>query len=197
MTGKPRPPVHPNVITAARLPLAPIAVACMVLDTAGGFVAALVLGILLEITDLADGHVARRYGVVTSFGKLFDPFSDAFSRFTMFLGFFAIGVADLWMIVLIFARDSSVSFFRSVAAVRSVVVAARTSGKVKAVVQGLGTQVILIALVASAGADDRTAAYSVAWWAMLVITVVTTWSFVDYFLGNLPILRAAWNDEDA
>ena len=104
-------------------------------------------GVILEITDLLDGRIARSYGQVTSFGKLFDPFSDAFSRFTLFLGLYEIGVADLWMIVLIFYRDSSISFFRSVAAVRNVVLAARTSGKAKAIVQGVGTQVIFLLLV--------------------------------------------------
>ena len=44
----------------------------------------------------------RRYDVVSDFGKLFDPFSDAFCRFTLFLGLYAIGVADLWMILAIF-----------------------------------------------------------------------------------------------
>ena len=189
------PPIHPNVLTALRLPMAPVAVGFMVTGTTWGYVSAAALALLLELTDLADGQIARRYGVVTAFGKLFDPFSDAFCRFTLFLGLMAIGVADLWMIIVILFRDSSISFMRSVAAVRNVVVAARPSGKLKAVVQGVGTQVIFVTLVLFALAPHWPIPQTLPWWTMVLITVVTFGSFVDYFLGNFPILRAAWQDE--
>lgn len=189
------PPISANLLTAARLPLAPIAVACLLTHTTWGTVAAAALALVLEITDLLDGRIARSYGQVSDFGKLFDPFSDALSRFTLFLGLYAIGAAQLWMILLIFWRDSSISFFRSVAAVRNVVVAARTSGKIKAIVQGVGTQVVFVSLVVYDVAPELPLPRSIPWWTMVVVTVVTSGSFVDYFLGNLPILRAAWADE--
>ncbi|MEN0065043.1 MAG: CDP-alcohol phosphatidyltransferase family protein [Myxococcota bacterium] len=189
------PPVHPNVITAARIPLAPVAVAFMVLDTPTGIIVATVLALLLELTDILDGQIARRYGVVSAFGKLFDPFSDAVTRYTLFLGMYAIGVADLWMLIAIFFRDSSVSFFRSVAAIRQVVVAARFSGKLKAVVQGVGTQLIFISLLILKLAPDWGLPPQTPNAIMWIITLVTLGSLVDYFVGNLPILRAAWNDE--
>ncbi len=188
------PPISPNLLTAARLPIAPLAVVFMVIGEPWAFVTAAVLSLLLELTDLLDGIVARRYGAVTSFGKLFDPFSDAFCRYTLFLGLFAIGVADLWMVMVIFYRDSSISFFRTVAAMRNVVLAARPSGKFKAIVQGVGTQVIFIAIVANAYAPDIAWLSEVPWWTMLVITLVTGASFFDYFFGNLKILRDAWSD---
>ena len=186
--------VSPNALTAARLPLAPLAVVFMVWGEPMGLVVAAVLAFALEMTDLADGWLARKYGAVTAFGKLFDPFSDAFCRYTLFLGLFAIGVADLWMVIVIFYRDASISFFRSVAAVRNVVLAARPSGKFKAFVQGVGTQVIFIAIVLYEYLPDQTWLASLPWWTMFVITVVTAGSFVDYFLGNLKILRDAWSD---
>lgn len=188
------PPISPNLLTALRLPLAPIAVAFLLTGTAWGYVAAAALALLLEITDLLDGQLARRYGAVTDFGKLFDPFSDAFSRFTLFLGLYEVGVADLWMIVVIFYRDSSISFFRTVAAVRNVVLSARPSGKFKAIVQGVGTQIAFLALAAFRIWPELPIPKDLPWWTMLVVTLVTFASFVDYFLGNLPILRAAWND---
>ena len=97
-----RAPIHPNVLTAMRLPLAPMAVYCMLQDNITGLAVASVLALVLEATDLLDGWVARKYGIVTNFGKLFDPFSDAFCRYTLFLGFYAIDVAALWMIIAIF-----------------------------------------------------------------------------------------------
>ncbi len=191
------PPISPNLLTAARLPLAPLAVVLMVTDTVEGYVGAAVLALLLELTDLLDGQIARRYGAVTSFGKLFDPFSDAFCRYTLFLGLYAIGIADLWMIMLIFYRDSSVSFLRTVAAMRNVVLAARPSGKLKAIVQGVGTQVVFLTLVAQVTWPELPIPPTLPWFTMLFITLVTFGSFVDYFVGNLHILRAAWADEPA
>lgn len=191
----PTPPISANLLTAARLPLAPLAVVLLLTHTTWGTIAAAALALVLELTDLLDGRIARQYGQVTNFGKLFDPFSDAFSRFTLFLGLYHIGVADLWMIIVIFYRDSSISFFRSVAAIRNVVLAARPSGKFKAIVQGVGTQVVFIALVVFDLAPDVPIPKSLPWWTMLAMTVVTFASFVDYFVGNLPILRAAWADD--
>lgn len=189
-----RAPINPNVVTAMRLPLAPLTVVFMVQGETWAVATAAVLALVLEATDLLDGYVARQYGAVTSFGKLFDPFSDAFCRFTLFLGMYAIGVAELWMIMVIFYRDSSISFIRSVAAIRSVVVAARPSGKLKAVVQGVGTQIIFISLLAAAMFPNHTWLESVPWWTMLIVTLVTAASFVDYLLGNMTLLTEAWSE---
>jgi len=188
-------PIHPNLITAIRLPLAPIAVAFMVVEAPWAYAVAAVLALVLELTDILDGWIARKYGVVSDFGKLFDPFSDAFCRYTLFLGLYAIGIAELWMILAIFYRDSSISFLRSVSAVRHVVLAARPSGKLKAIVQGVGTQIVFVSLLLFAWMPEQTWLEPVPYWTMVVVTLVTIASFVDYFAGNLPLLRAAWNDE--
>ncbi len=193
-----RPPLHPNVVTAARLPLAPLAVVALVWGGTAGFAVAAALALLLEFTDLADGWIARRYGVVSDFGKLFDPFSDAFSRFTLFLGLYAIDHADLWMILAIYYRDSTVAFMRSVAATRNVIVSARTSGKLKAIVQGVGTQVAFLSLLAhSLGAPGGDLWLQVPWWVMLVVTVATLMSLVDYLVGTWPIVSSVWNQDRA
>jgi CDP-diacylglycerol--glycerol-3-phosphate 3-phosphatidyltransferase len=193
-----RAPIDPNWITLLRLPLAPLTVAVLVLgDGAWAFGLALALSLLLEVTDALDGWVARRFDAVTDFGKLFDPFADAASRFTLFLGLWAIGAADLWMILIIFYRDSSVAFFRGVAATRSFVMAARPTGKIKAIVQALGVNAILLLLLLGALAELPAWTAGAPWWIMLVITVVTGASFFDYLLGALPVLRAAWMDQPA
>lgn len=190
-----RPLISPNILTTLRLPLAPIAVYALVTGAIGGIYTAVALSLLLEVSDIADGYVARKYNIVTTFGKLYDPFSDAFSRYTLFLGFYAIGVAQLWMILAIFYRDSAISFLRSIGATRNVVIAARTSGKIKAIIQGVGTQLIFLLLVLpefTALPTDVANEWAIN--VMLGITVVTVASFFDYFLGNAETLRGAWND---
>jgi CDP-diacylglycerol--glycerol-3-phosphate 3-phosphatidyltransferase len=189
-----RAPVDPNIITSMRLPMAPVAVAFLVTGTIWGTIVAAILALLLEVSDLLDGYIARRYHQVTDFGKLYDPFSDAFTRYTLFLGLYAIGVAQLWMVIAIFYRDAAISFFRTVAATREVVVAARPSGKIKALFQGFGMQFIFGFLVLSELYPEWQAIQDVPYWIMFVITLVTIGSFLDYFRGNLPTLRDAWEN---
>ena len=187
-------PVNPNLITLLRLPFAPAAAAFLVLaDSWWGVAIALALSVIIEATDALDGWVARKYDAVTDFGKLFDPFSDAFSRFTLFLALWAIGCADLWMILVIFYRDSAISFFRGVAATRQVVMAARPTGKIKAVVQALGVNAILVVLLVTHLLPVPEWVADVPWWTMLVVTIVTGASFFDYLYGAMPVLRAAWS----
>ena len=190
-------PIKPNTLTALRLPLAPIAVYFLTRGTTEGIIVAAVLALLLEVTDVADGWLARKYGEVSDFGKLFDPFADAFSRYTLFLGVMAIGQANVWMLLAIFYRDSTIAFLRSIAATRGVVLAARQSGKIKAVVQGIGTQVIFLSLVLARMMPDAAWLNEVPWWTMMIITIVTLLSLVDYLYGNRSILQAAWNNESA
>ena len=188
-----RAPIDPNIVTSLRLPLAPVAVAFLYTGTIWGTVIAAILALGLELSDLLDGWIARKYGAVTDFGKLYDPFSDSFTRFTLFLGLYAIDVASLWMILAIFYRDAAISFFRTVAATRDVVMAARPSGKIKAIVQGVGTQIIFVLLVVEKTVPSWPFP-TAPWWVMLILTLVTIASFFDYFRGNLPTLRDAWEN---
>jgi CDP-diacylglycerol--glycerol-3-phosphate 3-phosphatidyltransferase len=189
------PPIHPNLMTALRLPLAPIAVGVLLTGTVWGVVVAAILSLVLEATDLLDGWIARKYGVVSDFGKLFDPFADSFCRFTLFLGLYAIHLADLWMILVLFYRDSTVAFLRGVAASQGIVVPARQSGKIKAVIQGVGTQVCYLVLLVQALVPSLAEPLAtVPWWTMLFITLFTAFTLVDYLIGNRPVLETAWND---
>ncbi len=192
------PPIQPNTLTALRLPLAPIAVACLVFGGTPGIVAAAVLAFILEMTDIADGWIARQYDVVSDFGKLFDPYADALSRFTLFLGLYAVEHASLWMILAIFYRDSTIAFLRSIAATRGIVISARTSGKLKAIVQGVGTQICFVALLLAVWIPSWAPVLEqVPWWTMAFITLVTLMSFVDYMHGNRDLIEDAWNGQRA
>ncbi|MBT3223890.1 MAG: hypothetical protein HN348_32890, partial [Proteobacteria bacterium] len=93
-----------------------------------------------------------------------------------------------------FYRDSSISFLRTIAANRNVIISARRSGKIKAIVQGVGTQIIFVALVVNAFFPDLPLVEKLPWWTMLVVTIVTAGSFLDYFSGNFPLLRDAWSN---
>jgi CDP-diacylglycerol--glycerol-3-phosphate 3-phosphatidyltransferase len=102
------------------LPAAAVATACV---------------FFMELSDLLDGTVARRLGIVSDLGKLLDPAADSFSRLAVFFALAtrpAPGAAEPWFpargVVLLLFRDLGVSFLRQLAATRGVVVAARTTG---------------------------------------------------------------------
>lgn len=182
-----------NALTLARVPLAFAFLLAYQRGAPGpeavGLGAALAIALAIELTDLFDGQVARRLGCVTDFGKLVDPFCDAFARLTVFFALAAVPFASgaallpLWMPVTLLLRDLSVSFVRSVAASRGIVVAARASGKWKALVQG---PVILAAVVLALGAPE--AARTLVPWLGAVAVAVTLWSLADYVWSHRAVL---------
>lgn len=126
------------LITVSRILLAPVFLLLLLTgDGASGDNIALIVGLwvvygTIELSDLADGLVARRMGQVTDLGKILDPFADSLSRLTAFLGFTLIGLMPVWVFVVIFYRDMGVSFMRTLLARKGVAQGARLSGKLKA-----------------------------------------------------------------
>jgi CDP-diacylglycerol--glycerol-3-phosphate 3-phosphatidyltransferase len=152
---------------------------------------ALGLVVAFELTDLADGYVARRLEQTSQLGKILDPLADSVSRFTVFLGFLTLDYCHVWAIACIFYRDSIVSTVRILAASQGVIVSARWSGKVKAIVQGT---VIIVILAASCfrtqlgwGEDKVIELASPLMW---FVAGVTLFSLFDYLAGNRKVLAA-------
>ena len=184
----------PNVLTLSRLLLAPAFLAAFLAGTPPGSSRsghwwALALALFFEATDLADGYVARRMQQTSQLGKILDPLADSVSRFTIFLGFLTLGYASVWAIACIFWRDSIVSTIRILAASQGVIVSARGSGKVKAIVQGIAIAVILGATCLherlGVSMDQvRDHAAKIMWF----VAVVTLFSLVDYLVGNRKVL---------
>ena len=150
----------------------------------------MVLGFML--TDFLDGKLARAMGEVSTLGKYLDPFSDKISNMTIFMCFIATGYAPVWMVALIYFRESSVETLRTLAASEGLVMPARRSGKWKTALQGIGIIAILV------GALDPMAHvipnYQEFWSifptaVMASITAITIISGVDYFVASKHILK--------
>jgi CDP-diacylglycerol--glycerol-3-phosphate 3-phosphatidyltransferase len=177
-----------NLITLARVVLVLPFWIAFAGTSARSAAAAVACAFLMELSDLLDGRVARRLGVVSDVGKLLDPAADSFSRLSVFIAFAstpAPGGGDpwfpAWAVVLLLFRDVGVSFIRQLCAVRGVVVAARLTGKLKAAVQAAAIWLILgLNLHATATGALATHARTAAWGACAVTVLVTLVSFVDY-----------------
>jgi CDP-diacylglycerol--glycerol-3-phosphate 3-phosphatidyltransferase len=153
---------------------------------------AFVTAFWFEFSDLLDGYFARRRKAVTDFGKLFDPIADSVSRISVFLGMTAAGLCPIWVLAILFYRDILVAGTRMAAATQGIVVSARLSGKVKAVVQAASIFAVLTLVVCQ---DMNVPVGDVAHRShliMAVVALVTAFSGIDYLVGNYgTILRLA------
>jgi CDP-diacylglycerol---glycerol-3-phosphate 3-phosphatidyltransferase len=185
----------PNFLTIIRMGLSPLFILFFMLDSAWSLFVCLVLFGVLEITDLLDGHIARRDNLVTVFGKLMDPFADSIARFTIFLSFLHAALAPLWIIAIFFYRDVLVSIIRVFAIREGVVVSARQSGKIKAWFQAMCILVVLTLLflqkIEWVRNDISIAGISIFTIAISIAALYTLYSAVDYWNGNKTIVLAS------
>jgi CDP-diacylglycerol--glycerol-3-phosphate 3-phosphatidyltransferase len=192
----------PNQLTTLRILLTPVFAWVFFHESFWAKVGALCLSLTCELTDLLDGIIARRQNLITDFGKLVDPLADSISRFTFTLCLVFAGWGQFWMILVLFYRDSFVATLRMFSAANNIVMAARSSGKVKAIFQFIVINLVLIFTVIDAWIAKRGAPLDLGsfhltsqlmhesgWWAMAIMAVVTAISGVDYMFGARATLR--------
>ncbi|WP_290934934.1 CDP-alcohol phosphatidyltransferase family protein [Fibrobacter sp.] len=151
---------------------------------------AMVLGFML--TDFLDGKLARAMGEVSTLGKYLDPFSDKISNMTIFMCFIATDYAPVWMVALIYFRESSVETLRTLAASEGLIMPARRSGKWKTALQGIGIVAILLGAIEPVralvpGLGDIWHIFPTI--VMGIITAITIISGIDYFVSSKHILK--------
>jgi CDP-diacylglycerol--glycerol-3-phosphate 3-phosphatidyltransferase len=159
------------------------------------------------LSDYFDGYFARKYNLRTDFGTLMDPLADKILFVTVFLAFVQLQLVPAWMVVVILARESLITWFRQVAQSRNVVIAASRAGKHKTVSQIVAISVILAIVcvratveqyqgnwdlvIAKLGATGDWINYFVwygPYWLMFYATVLSILSGLDYFFRNRKIL---------
>jgi CDP-diacylglycerol--glycerol-3-phosphate 3-phosphatidyltransferase len=183
------------LLTWSRLFLTPVFAVVFFQGYLWSRISAFLIVVLSELTDLFDGIAARRRGEVSDFGKLLDPLADSVSRLTIFLCMAVEFAAQsdnriaMYLVLLLLWRDSMVSTLRTVCAHRGVVVAARWSGKIKAVVQAVVIFTILVLRIRYGVYSDLEEPYYLYNIFLAVASVVTVWSLYDYVSGNWSILK--------
>lgn len=146
----------------------------------------LFLFLVSELSDAFDGFLARRYNQVTEFGKIFDPMADSIYRISIFLTFTQPPVSlPITLIFLFIYRDSVISTLRTICALKGFTLAARTSGKIKAVVQAIAAFSILILMIPhSTNMLDTATLTSWSTWIVAIAAAYTVISGVDYIHSN-------------
>lgn len=172
----------PNKLTILRVILIPFFVVFMLFDITGAADKwiALVIFCVASLTDMLDGKIARKYNLVTNFGKFMDPLADKLLVCTALICLTSMNRLNVIVVLVIIAREFIISGFRLVAADNDIVIAASYWGKFKTVSQ----MFMLILLIADFGGAFNMIA-QVLIWVSLVLTIV---SLIDYIAKNVQVL---------
>ena len=175
-----------QILTAVRVPLA-ITFAVLLpssVEDRSWLLGCLALLVLQEASDVLDGALARRLGVVSRWGQVFDPFADSISRLIVYWALAQAGLTLAAVPLVMAVRDVTVAYSRLVAADHGGSVSARLSGKIKAWVQGLGAMF----LTATPLFDGPAASGAYVSWIVIAVTAA---SAVEYVLGAQSAITAA------
>ena len=171
----------PNKLTMFRVILIPFFVAFMLVDiTSVDKWISLAIFIIASLTDLLDGKIARKYNLITNFGKFMDPLADKLLVCSALICLVAMVKIPAWMVIVIISREFIISGFRLIASDNGVVIAASYFGKFKTTFQ-----MVMICLMI---ADIEAIAIltEVVMWIAVILTVV---SLVDYLVKNKDVMK--------
>lgn len=173
----------PNKLTLFRVILIPFFVFFLLapfFDGYGNYIAAAIF-IVASITDFLDGHIARKYDLVTNFGKFMDPLADKLLVCSALICLIELRLIAAWIVIIIIAREFIISGFRLVASDNGVVIAASYWGKFKTTFQILMVIVLILDI-----------SHPVFYWLGIVLTYVslalTVISLIDYVVKNKSVL---------
>lgn len=172
----------PNKLTILRICLVPVFVLLLLRgdgELAHFRIAALAVFCIASFTDFLDGQLARRWGLVTNFGKFMDPLADKLLVCSGMICLVQLGQLPAWYVIVIIAREFIISGFRLVAADNGVVIAASWWGKLKTVAQMLLLILFIIRLPALSLAGE------LLYWLALILTLL---SLVDYIIKNKAVI---------
>ena len=175
-------PNLPNQLTIARICMIPLFVVLLLwMKKPAGNILAMIIFIVASLTDAFDGHIARKYNYITTFGKFMDPLADKLLVCSAMICLVDLGRLESWIVIIIIAREFIISGFRLIAVEKGVVIAANYWGKFKTVSQML----MVILMIGNFGGVFNMAAQILKWIA-LALTVI---SLVTYLLQNRQVLK--------
>lgn len=174
----------PNKLTMFRVILIPFFVFFLLapyFPEYGKYIA-LAIFIVASLTDLLDGKIARKYNLVTNFGKFMDPLADKLLVCSALICLVATGKLAAWIVIIIISREFIISGFRLIASDNGIVIAASYWGKFKTTFQML----MIIVLILDINHSVFQILGVVLTYAALILTVV---SLIDYLVKNKDVLK--------
>lgn len=185
----------PNKLTMFRVILIPFFVFFLLTDVLGGAgdYLALVIFIVASLTDMLDGKIARKYNLVTNFGKFMDPLADKLLVCSAMICLVELERLPAWIVIIIIAREFIISGFRLIAADNQIVIAASMWGKFKTVFQMAMIIILILNLNWSWNLPLGSGSLDLLWLlgqvAMYIALVLTIVSLLDYLWKNKAVLK--------
>jgi len=188
----------PNKLTIIRIILAPVFMILFLPNNVYSRYFSTLIFIVAALTDMYDGYLARKTGVITGFGKFMDPLADKILTSTAFISFVALGYVKAWMILIIIVREFLVTGLRSVAAYKGVVILPSTLAQWKTACQM--TVIVIILLYINLKTTFLPLGYN---WALLtsdttykvfdgmifITMLLTVGTGLDYLVKNAFLLK--------
>lgn len=172
-----------NKITMLRIALIPFFIVFMLWEFPFHMEAALAVFLLASITDHLDGHLARKYNLITDFGKFMDPLADKLLVTGAFVILIQLGRIEAWIVFVILAREFAVTGLRSLAAAQNVVIAASYFGKLKTV-----SQIVTICILLLNNFPFSLINIPMDTISIYITLIITILSGLDYFSKNAKVI---------
>lgn len=172
----------PNKLTLFRIFLIPVFIIVMLLNIQNQYLIVCIIFIIASITDAMDGYIARKYNLVTDFGKFMDPLADKLLVISALICMIEKGLVLGWMVIIIVARELTVSILRAIAAADGKVIAASGGGKLKTI-----SQMIAIPLLLLGAEFENILLINIGTIAILIATLLTLYSGWEYLYKNKNI----------
>lgn len=169
----------PNKLTLFRIFLIPVFIIVMMLNLPSKFLISCMIFIVASVTDAMDGHIARKYNLVTDFGKFMDPLADKLLVISALTTMIEYDLVAAWMVIIIVARELTVSILRAIAAADGKVIAASSGGKLKTISQMIAVVILLL------GAHTGNVLFlNIGKVTILIATLLTLYSGWEYVYKN-------------
>ena len=179
----------PNKLSLLRICMIPFFVVFALIEEPWAQLVALAIFVIASLTDMLDGKIARKYNLVTNFGKFIDPIADKLLVMSALIVLVEQGRMPGWVCILMLAREFLISGFRLVAVESGKVIAAGWLGKIKTVLQMAA--VIALLLLTPAGANvPLLGSFGITFANILTYAaaVMTVWSGADYIIRNFSCI---------
>ena len=170
----------PNKLTLLRVIMIPFFLIFLLLDiTPDDKWIALAIFVIASLTDLADGKIARKYNLITNFGKFMDPLADKLLVCSAMIALIELERIPAWIVIVIIAREFIISGFRLVASDNGVVIAASYWGKFKTTFQMIMVILMIVDI------PQLQIVTTIIMYIALVLTIV---SLIDYLVKNWGVM---------
>lgn len=169
----------PNTLTIIRMILI---IPFVILLLNGADIPAVIIFIVASFTDMLDGKIARKYNLVTNFGKFMDPLADKLLVCSALICLVEMERLAAWIVIIIIAREFIISGFRLVASDNGIVIAASYWGKFKTVFQ----MIMVVVLMLNIQNNVFQMLGNILVWISLALTII---SLADYVVKNIDVLK--------